>query len=591
MKKRIGKAILAMGLIFSLWSATANAVVINSDVAPKHVTQEKLQNAKSTDFSLATQINIVNSRLQKTITETTREHLYKFSVSNAGRVSLDMTSYMQYYTISVYDSEGTEIWYTDNNGWNSSLKYRQDVYTIDITAGVYYMKVTGYYSRGGDYNGASIGNYVLKTSFVSASESFGEKNNEFSTATVMNVNDSINGQIAINDNVDIFRFDSATPGCVELDMTSYMKYYSVYIYDSTGKEIWYTEENTWNEDLMKRQDIHKVMLLNGLYYMKVTGDYYRSDYHNSASTGKYVLKTSFVSANESFVEPNNDFATAIALAYNTKVTGQIAQNDRMDIFKLYAPNETELKFIVTSYMKYYTLTVYDSEGKEVWNTDGNEWNENIGYRTDEHKVTLSQGNYYVKVTGYGSSYTDWHPSTGTYILKINQLDSINSASVEKIKNQTYKGSYLTPNVTVKLNGITLTKDIDYVVAYEDNYSVGLAKVTITGIGNYSGEIQTTFKILPKKVTLRKVKNTSKRTATVTWKYDSSVDGYQVYRSTKKAKGFKKIKTLKSGYYSSFQNKKLKKGKTYYYKIRAYKTVNGKKYYSEFSKVKSIKIKK
>lgn len=585
MKKRIGKAILIMGLIFSMSSTKTEASVLNGDVVRTNVAQENLQNAKSTDFSTATQINIANSTLQDTITETTKERLYKFSCSTAGRIKMDMTSYMQFYTISVYNSEGTEIWYTDYNEWNSSLKYRQDVYTVDVLSGVYYIKVTGY--RNSDWY-PSTGNYVLKTNFVSANESFGEKNNEFSSATAMNTNGSINGQIAINDNMDIFRFNLVTPGCVEMDMTSYMKYYTISIYDSTGVEIWYTDYNEWNENLMKRQDVYKVNLMNGSYYMKITG-YRNSDWYSS--TGNYVLKTTFTSANESFAEPNNDFSTAVALSYNTRITGQIAQNDSMDNFKLYVQNDTDLNFDITSYMKYYTLTIYDSAGKEIWNTDSNEWNENVGYRTDEHKVTLSQGNYYVKVTGYADAWNDWYPSTGTYTLSVNQLASINNATVGKIKDQTYKGSDLTPNVAVKLNGTTLRNGIDYVLTYEDNYSIGQATVTITGIGNYAGEKQVTFKIIPKKVSLKKVKNTAKRTATVNWKYDSSVEGYQIYRSTKKTKGFKKIKTLKSGYDSSFQNKKLKKGKTYYYKIRAYKTVNGKKYYGEFSKVKSVKIRK
>ena len=37
-------------------------------------------------------------------------------------------------------------------------------------------------------------------------------------------------------------------------------------------------------------------------------------------------------------------------------------------------------------------------------------------------------------------------------------------------------------------------------------------------------------------------------------------------------------------------KKLTAGKTYYVRIRAYKTVKGKKYYSAWSKVKDAKVK-
>ena len=34
-----------------------------------------------------------------------------------------------------------------------------------------------------------------------------------------------------------------------------------------------------------------------------------------------------------------------------------------------------------------------------------------------------------------------------------------------------------------------------------------------------------------------------------------------------------------------------KGKTYYFKVRAYRTVDGKNIYSDYSTVKSIKVKK
>ena len=43
-----------------------------------------------------------------------------------------------------------------------------------------------------------------------------------------------------------------------------------------------------------------------------------------------------------------------------------------------------------------------------------------------------------------------------------------------------------------------------------------------------------------------------------------------YRSTKKNKSFKKITTLKKAGKVTYVNKKLKKGKTYYYKV----VVNG-----------------
>ena len=61
---------------------------------------------------------------------------------------------------------------------------------------------------------------------------------------------------------------------------------------------------------------------------------------------------------------------------------------------------------------------------------------------------------------------------------------------------------------------------------------------------------------------------------------AAVDGYQVYKSTKAQKGYKKAITTKK---TSFKNtKNLKKGTRYFYKVRAYKVVDGKTYYSDWS---------
>ena len=84
----------------------------------------------------------------------------------------------------------------------------------------------------------------------------------------------------------------------------------------------------------------------------------------------------------------------------------------------------------------------------------------------------------------------------------------------------------------------------------------------------------------------KIKASSKATKgaiTVKWtvKGDKAVaDGFQVWKSTKAQKGYKKaITTTKT----SFKNtKNLKKGVRYFYKVRAYKVVDGVKYYSDWS---------
>lgn len=72
----------------------------------------------------------------------------------------------------------------------------------------------------------------------------------------------------------------------------------------------------------------------------------------------------------------------------------------------------------------------------------------------------------------------------------------------------------------------------------------------------------------------------------TWKRVKGADGYEVYRSAKQKGKYKKVKTIKSGKTLSWTNKKLKKNKIYYYKVRAYDKVKGKKKYSKFSAASS-----
>lgn len=92
----------------------------------------------------------------------------------------------------------------------------------------------------------------------------------------------------------------------------------------------------------------------------------------------------------------------------------------------------------------------------------------------------------------------------------------------------------------------------------------------------------------KKLSGVKVKK-AKSKVKVSWKNINGETGYQIYKSTKKNKGFKLAKTVKSTKAKS-ATLKVKKNKKYYYKIRAYKTVNGKKIYGPWSSVKSYTLK-
>ncbi len=110
-------------------------------------------------------------------------------------------------------------------------------------------------------------------------------------------------------------------------------------------------------------------------------------------------------------------------------------------------------------------------------------------------------------------------------------------------------------------------------------------------GSYSSVVKTATKVSTGK--LKTLKSAKSGTLTATWTKLSGADGYQLYLSTSKkftSKTTKKV-TVKKGKTVKTTVKSLKKKKTYYAKLRGYKTVNDKKVYGAFSSVKSIKIKK
>ena len=99
------------------------------------------------------------------------------------------------------------------------------------------------------------------------------------------------------------------------------------------------------------------------------------------------------------------------------------------------------------------------------------------------------------------------------------------------------------------------------------------------------------KVSVKKVTLKSVKNKKGRKALVNWKKVSNASGYAIQYST--SKKFKKPVTVKvkKAKTTSTTLKKLKKGKTYYVRVRAYKTVSSTNYYGKYSSFKKVRIKK
>ena len=180
-------------------------------------------------------------------------------------------------------------------------------------------------------------------------------------------------------------------------------------------------------------------------------------------------------------------------------------------------------------------------------------------------------------------------NTSIYASAVSNRTSIINASVSGIKNKYYTGKAIKQDFTVKLGSKTLTKGSDYTVSYKNNKTIGKATVIIKGKGKYTGSISKSVKICPKKTAIKSITSPASGQLKITYAKKSNVSAYQITYSTDKS--FKTNVKSKSSTKTVKKVSGLKKGKTYYVKVRTYKTVNGVKYYSGYSKVKKIKIKK
>ena len=70
---------------------------------------------------------------------------------------------------------------------------------------------------------------------------------------------------------------------------------------------------------------------------------------------------------------------------------------------------------------------------------------------------------------------------------------LSNASVS-IASQSYTGKPIEPDARVVVNGVTLRRDIDYIIVYSNNTNAGTATASITGTGNYSGSKDALFTI-------------------------------------------------------------------------------------------------
>ncbi|MEE0471939.1 cellulase family glycosylhydrolase [Ruminococcus sp.] len=201
--------------------------------------------------------------------------------------------------------------------------------------------------------------------------------------------------------------------------------------------------------------------------------------------------------------------------------------------------------------------------------------------TISYRNNLNVGVTTVIATGMGD-YTGYTSKNFTITKR-----AIAGGTVSVASSVSFTGSNITPSVTVKVAGRTLTSGTDYTVSYSNNKNVGKATVKITGKGNYSGSLSAKFDIVPAKQQIQKLE-TRYKGFYIDWAQKGSATGYDVEYSVNSNMSGAVSKHLTANKPDTLTVSGLAGDKVYYVRVRSYTNVNGKVYYGAWSDIKSIK---
>ncbi len=201
--------------------------------------------------------------------------------------------------------------------------------------------------------------------------------------------------------------------------------------------------------------------------------------------------------------------------------------------------------------------------------------------TISYRNNLNVGVTTVIATGMGD-YTGYTSKNFTITKRAMAGGTVSVAS-----SVSFTGSNITPSVTVKVAGRTLTSGTDYTVSYSNNKNVGTSNVYVYGKGNYSGSLSAKFDIVPAKQQIQKLE-TKYKGFYIDWAQKGSATGYDVEYSVNANMSGAVSKHLTASKPDTLTVSGLAGNKTYYVRVRSYTNVNGKVYYGAWSDVKSIK---
>lgn len=249
-------------------------------------------------------------------------------------------------------------------------------------------------------------------------------------------------------------------------------------------------------------------------------------------------------------------------------TVQILKNGKWVSVGNFVGTSAQISGLLPGSVNYVHIAAYASSNGKTY----------IGNYNTAVKIETTVGAINPRVSAYANNFVTitWDKQTAANGYEVFKYDA-SSKKYVLYKNIT------NPNTnTCKVTGLASNKKYDFKVRA---YQIDDSEKTYAPFGAVVSQYTSIAK--PK---LNSAKSTSKKKIKASWSKVGGASGYQVMWSTYKnfSKNYK-TKSVKAKYSSKTVTTAQSK-KTYYVRVRAYKTINGKKVYSPWSNTKKVKTK-
>lgn len=486
---------------------------------------------------------------------------------------------------------------------------------LGLPADTYYVKVEATSAVGASILNGSLepcypADYNLTLHWENTDQWEEEVNDTLTTANALKSGKAINGSIATNEDKDYYKVTMKKNGYLQVELShkntgNTATHYQIAILNQDGNEL-HKDKNA-GVDITYTSD--KIGLEKGTYYILIS-------VASTLYTGDYQLKATTKAASNWESEVNGDTATADKMTVGKEMNGIISSySGDLDYYKFTLNKATYVNISLThekinaAGRSWYVYLLKANGDRYSYKEEGRLYSYAGDTYTESKAVKLAKGTYYVVVraapdnkNAVGEEYTvcvnkitakkttvSNVKSTGYNKLKVTWKAVPGATSYDIYRSSSKNGSYSkvktiddVKTVSWTDKGVTTGKTYYYKIKATVALEGGTSKTS--GYSNVKSG-----KAVPAAATL-KVTAGSKRMK-LTWTKVSGAAGYEIYRSTAKDGKYSKIKTITKGSTKTYTDKsKISSGKTYYYKIRAYRKVDGKKVYGVYSKVISKKAK-